>query len=176
MRCWSNGWPTERAAAAVAWLAVADETTLSRTARVLREFRGFVLRGNVLDLAVAVVIGAAFNAMVSSVVKDMVTPIIGAIFGQPDFSALTFSINGSTFAYGNFINTLISFIIVVTAVFFFIVKPLSVLMERLGLSVDKPHTMAPCPRCLTDIPVDANRCGHCTSELGEGWAPAPTEA
>lgn len=156
-------------------LRVADETALSRTARVLKEFRGFVLRGNVVDLAVAVVIGAAFNSMVSSVVKDMVTPIIGAIFGQPDFSALTFTINGSTFAYGNFINTLISFVIVVSAVFFFIVKPISVLMHRLGLSTDNPHTMAPCPRCLTDIPVEANRCGHCTSELGEGWAPEVVE-
>lgn len=155
---------------------VADETALSRTARVLKEFRGFVLRGNVIDLAVAVVIGAAFNATVSSAVKDMFTPIIGAIFGQPDFSALTFKINGSTFAYGNFLNTLISFVIVVTAVFFFIVKPLSVVMHRLGLSPENPHTMAPCPRCLTDIPSVATRCAHCTSELGEGWAPEVAEA
>lgn len=153
-----------------------EETALSRTARVLKEFRGFVLRGNVLDLAVAVVIGAAFNAMVSSVVKDMVTPIIGAIFGQPDFSSLTFSINGSTFAYGNFINTLISFIIVVIAVFFFIVKPISVLTQRLGLSTEDPRPMAPCPRCYTDVPTVATRCGHCTSDLGEGWAPEVAEA
>ncbi|MEI6453668.1 MAG: large conductance mechanosensitive channel protein MscL [Actinomycetes bacterium] len=149
---------------------------LQRSTKVLKEFRSFALRGNVIDLAVAVVIGGAFNVMISSVVKDMITPIVGAIFGQQDFSSLTFQINGSTFAYGNFINSLISFIVVVTAVFFMVVKPLSVLLVRLGLSDAESKQLAPCPRCLTEIPVAAIRCGHCTSDLKPDWAPvAPSE-
>ena len=97
---------------------------------MLKEFREFILRGNVVDLAVAVVIGAAFSALVASLVADIFTPLIAAIFGKPDFSALTFTINGSKFSYGNFINALIAFLSVATVIFFFVVKPLNLLHER----------------------------------------------
>src|SRR3712207_742237 len=120
---------------------------------MLKEFRDFVLRGNVVDLAVAVVIGAAFGAVVTSLVENLITPLIGAIGGEPDFSALSFTINGSKFGYGNFLNALISFLVIAAVIFFFVVKPLNTLMARLkpGKPVDSP-TRA-CPECVSDIPV-----------------------
>ena len=136
---------------------------------MLKEFRDFILRGNVVDLAVAVVLGAAFGAVVTSFVENLLTPIIGAIIGEPDFSGLTFTINGSEFGYGAFINALISFLSIAAVVFFFVVKPLNTLMARLRPErpVDKPTRE--CPECLSDIPVTARRCSFCTSEVG----PAP---
>jgi large conductance mechanosensitive channel len=132
---------------------------------VLKEFRDFVLRGNVVDLAVAVVIGAAFGAIVTAFVADFITPLIAAIGGQPDFSGLTFTINGSVFRYGHFLNALISFLIIAAVVFFFVVRPLNTLMARLKpeRSVDEP-TRA-CPECLSDIPQGARRCAFCTAEV-----------
>jgi large conductance mechanosensitive channel len=97
---------------------------------MLKQFRDFLLRGNVIDLAVAVVIGTAFGAVIASFVADLLTPLIAAIGGKPDFGTLSFKINGSEFRYGNFLNTLISFVIVAAAVFFLVVKPVGVLMER----------------------------------------------
>ncbi len=132
---------------------------------MLREFRDFVLRGNVVDLAVAVVIGAAFGAVVSSLVENLITPLIGAIGGQPEFSRLSFEINGSRFGYGEFLNALISFLLIAAVVFFLVVKPLNKLMERLmpGKPVDKPTRG--CPECLSDIPLQARRCAFCTAEV-----------
>jgi large conductance mechanosensitive channel len=134
---------------------------------VLKEFRKFILRGNVVDLAVAVVIGAAFTAVITALVKDMLTPLIAAIFGSTQFNNLTFSIHHSVFNYGAFINALISFLIVATVVFFAVVMPLTHLMKRLNLlpkEVAKPITKT-CPECLSDIPEAASRCAFCTSEL-----------
>ncbi len=137
---------------------------------MIREFRDFVLRGNVVDLAVAVVIGAAFGAVVSSLVENMITPLIGAIGGSPSFERLSFTINGSKFGYGAFLNALISFVLIAAVVFFLVVKPLNTLMARLkpGKPVDAP-TRA-CPECLSDIPVKARRCAFCTAEVSPAAA------
>ena len=120
---------------------------------MLKEFREFILRGNVVDLAVAVVIGAAFSALVASLVADIFTPLIAAIFGKPDFSALTFTINGSKFSYGNFINALIAFLSVATVIFFFVVKPLNLLHERRkkAEAAAEPEAPAEDVRLLTEI-------------------------
>lgn len=132
---------------------------------VIEEFKAFLLRGNVVDLAIAVVIGAAFTAVVTSVVENFVTPIIGAIGGQPDFSALKFTINGSQFHYGLIINALISFVIVAAVIFFFVVKPMNMLIARSRNEAPADPTEKKCPYCLNDIPVEATRCGFCTSQL-----------
>lgn len=129
---------------------------------VLKEFRDFITRGNVIDLAVAFVIGAAFTAVVSALVKDLVTPIIAVIVGKPDFSALYFTINGSQFLYGDFIDALIAFIAVAAAVFFFVVKPINALAaaRARGKAPEDPTTKL-CTDCLSEIPVGANRCAYC---------------
>ena len=130
---------------------------------MLKEFRAFVLRGNVVDLAVGVVIGAAFTTVVNAMVKDLITPLIAAIGGESDFSRLTFEINGSRFLYGDFINALISFVIVAAVVFFLVVKPMNTLLDRFG---PKPPPDAPtrqCPECLSAIPQSAKRCAFCTT-------------
>lgn len=131
---------------------------------MLKDFRKFILRGNVVDLAVAVVIGAAFGAIVTSLVKDLVTPLIAAIGGQPDFSNLTFSINGSKFMYGDFINAIISFLLIAAVIFFFVVQPLNKLLSHLKPSddVEKPAERE-CPECLSAIPSAAKRCKFCTA-------------
>ena len=133
---------------------------------MIKGFRDFILRGNVVDLAVAVVIGAAFGALVASFVTNLVTPLIAAIIGEPDFSALSFTINGSKFTYGAFINALITFLSVAAVIYFFVVQPVNALQSRLkpGKPVDTP-TRA-CPECQSDIPVTARRCAFCTSEVG----------
>jgi large conductance mechanosensitive channel len=132
---------------------------------VIKEFRDFLLRGNVVELAVAVVIGAAFGAVVAALVKDIITPVIGAIGGEPDFSNLTFTVNGSKFLYGDFINALLSFLMIAAVVFFFVVRPLNALMSRMkpGKPVDSPTRS--CPECISDIPVAARRCAFCTAEV-----------
>ena len=134
-------------------------------AAVLKEFRDFVMRGNVVDLAVAVVIGAAFGAVVNAVVEDLITPLIAAVGGKSDFASLSFTINDSEFRYGDLINKLLTFVIVAAVVFFLVVKPLNALMARLRPErpVDRP-TRA-CPECLSDIPHAARRCAFCTAEV-----------
>ena len=135
---------------------------------VLSDFKKFVLRGNVVDLAVAVVIGAAFTAVVTAFVADFITPLIAAIFGKQDFSNLSFTVHNSKFHYGAFVNALLSFLIVATVVFFAVVVPLTALMRRLNVlpsEEPKPETRQ-CPECLSDIPVAARRCAFCTSEVG----------
>ena len=137
---------------------------------MLREFRAFVLRGNMVDLAVAVVIGTAFTAVVNAVVKDLITPLIAAVGGEPDFGDLAFTINGSRFAYGDLLNAVVTFLLVATVVFFLIVKPVNALMAALSpdeLEPDAPTR--PCPECLSQIPRAATRCAFCTSEV----QPAP---
>jgi large conductance mechanosensitive channel len=139
---------------------------------MLREFRAFVVRGNLVDLAVAVVIGTAFAAVVNAVVKDLITPLIAAIAGEPDFGDLAFTINDSRFAYGDFLNQLLTFLIVAAVVFFLVVKPVNALMARLRTEPDVESDTRACPECLSQIPRAARRCAFCTAELGSGAAPA----
>ena len=132
---------------------------------MLKEFRQFILRGNLVDLAVAVVIGAAFTAVVNAMVKDLVTPVIAAIGGKADFGNLAFTINGSRFAYGDFINALVTFLIVAAVVFFLVVKPVNALLERFRPEPKVDQETRECPECLSDIPVGARRCAFCTSAV-----------
>jgi large conductance mechanosensitive channel len=132
---------------------------------MVNDFKEFLLRGNVVDLAVAVVIGTAFGAVVTAFVADLVTPLIGAIGGQPDFSALDFTINDSTFRYGDFINNLLSFLIIAAVIFFFVVVPINKLMEARKTEKPIDTTIKECPFCLSSIPAAAKRCAFCTSEV-----------
>lgn len=132
---------------------------------MLKEFREFIMRGNVIDLAVAVVIGAAFGAVVTSLVENLITPLIAAIGGQPDFSNIAFTINESRFGIGAFINSLIAFLIIALVIFFFVVKPMNAVMERVRRNETTPDpTTGVCEYCKTEIPLEASRCPHCTSE------------
>jgi large conductance mechanosensitive channel len=133
---------------------------------MLAGFRKFLFRGNVIDLAVAVVIGAAFGAVVTSFVTNILTPLIAAIFGKPDFSALSFTVNGSTIAYGAFLNALISFVLVAAAVYFFVVAPMNAWQARLKRGEIPPDpTTKKCPECLSEVPIKARRCAFCASTL-----------
>lgn len=133
---------------------------------MLKEFKDFVLRGNVVDLAVAVVIGAAFGAVVTALVEDIITPIIAAIGGQRDFSSLDFTINDSVFRYGHFLNAVIAFVIIAAVIFFFVVKPMNILLARARPPAGAVAvTTKTCPECLSEIPIAARRCAFCTSEL-----------
>ena len=132
---------------------------------LLRDFRTFVLRGNLVDLAVAIVIGVAFAALVNALVKDLITPIIAAIAGKPDFSFLSFTINGSHFLYGAFINALVSFIVIAAVVFFLVVKPVNALMALRRTEPPVGPITHDCPYCLSEIPIAARRCAFCTAEL-----------
>ena len=125
--------------------------------------------GNVVDLAVAVVIGAAFGAVVTALVADLITPIIAAIFGKQDFSSLTFTVNGSTFRYGHFLNAVIAFVAIAAAVFFFVVQPINALMRRRRSQPPVDETTRKCPECLSEISAEAHRCAFCTAVL----APPP---
>jgi large conductance mechanosensitive channel len=131
----------------------------------LKDFKAFVLRGNVLDLAVAVVIGAAFGAVVTALVKDLITPIL-AIPGKTDFSALSFSIRKSQFFYGDFLNAVVSFVSIAGAVFFFVIRPVNKLMARRKTEPDVLSTTRDCPYCLSSIPIAASRCAFCTADVG----------
>ena len=132
---------------------------------MLKDFKTFLLRGNVVDLAVGIVIGAAFGAVVTALVADLITPIVAAIIGKPDFSHLTFTINHSEFKYGSFLNALIAFLSIATAVFFFVVQPVNALMARRRTEPDVDSETAPCPECLSDIPRLAKRCAFCGSDV-----------
>ena len=134
----------------------------------MREFKEFLLRGNLVELAVAVVIGVAFAALVDSLVKDLVTPLIAAIGGKQDFSALTFTINGSVFRYGAFLNALLSFLIIAAVVYFLVVKPVNALMARRKTEPPVDESVRECPECLSSIPAGARRCAFCTAELRAG--------
>jgi large conductance mechanosensitive channel len=145
-----------------------EDTAGVEERRMLKEFRQFILRGNLVDLAVAVVIGAAFTAVVNAMVTDLVTPMIAAIGGKHDFSALAFHVNGSRFAYGDFINALITFLTVSLVVFFLVIKPVNALLERLRPEPAVDQETRACPECLSDVPVAAKRCAFCTSALAAG--------
>ena len=134
---------------------------------MLKGFKQFVFRGNVLDLAVAVIIGGAFGAVVTALVKDLVTPLIAAIFGKPDFSAIAFTINGSTFLIGDFINAVVAFLLIAASVYFLIVAPVNKITERLSRGQAPPDpTRKSCPHCLSEVPIAARRCSFCTQPIG----------
>jgi len=137
-----------------------------RKKSIFTEFKEFLLRGNVVDLAVAVVIGVAFETVVAALVKDLLTPIIAAIFGEPNFANLTFSIHKSNFLYGDFINAVIAFVSIAAAIFFFVVKPVNYLLERRQKGQADPESSdRPCPECLSTIPKAATRCAYCTAQV-----------
>ncbi|HVC31821.1 MAG TPA: large conductance mechanosensitive channel protein MscL [Steroidobacteraceae bacterium] len=132
----------------------------------MRGFKEFLLRGNVVDLAIAVVIGVAFGAVVTAFVKDLITPLIAAIGGKPDFSNLFFTLNKSKFLYGDFVNAVVSFLIIAAVIYFFIVLPMNHLIERSHRKQPPadPSTFK-CPECLSDVPIGAKRCAFCTAPL-----------
>ena len=136
----------------------------------MRDFREFLLRGNLVDMAVGIVIGVAFAAVVTALVGDIITPIIAAIGGQPNFNDLSFTINKSHFLYGAFIDSLISFLVIAAAVFFLVVKPVNALMARRKTEPPVDATTRACPECLSEIPIAARRCAFCTAEVGAGAA------
>jgi large conductance mechanosensitive channel len=133
---------------------------------MLKGFKEFMLRGNVLDLSVAVVMGAAFGAVVTAMVKDLLNPVIAAIAGKPDFSAIAVTVNGSKLLIGSFLNDLISFLMIGAAVYFFVVLPVNHLTARMRRGEVAPDpTTKKCPECLSDVPIAAKRCAFCTSAL-----------
>ena|SRR5258706_3271481 len=129
---------------------------------MLKEFKQFLLRGNAVDLAIGVVIGSAFGAIVTALVSDLLTPLIAAMAKLPDFSEIFFTVNGSKFMYGHFINAIISFILVASSVFFFVIKPMNALIARSHKEPPADPTTKKCKECLSEIPIDAKRCSHCT--------------
>lgn len=133
---------------------------------MLKEFREFLLRGNLIEIAVGLVLALAFTAVVTSLVEDLITPLIAAIFGQPDFSGLDFTINDSIFRYGEFLNALLAFVLIVAVLFFLVIKPVNMYAERRrGAGPEEPG-MRQCPECLSEIPVEARRCSYCTTQVG----------
>jgi large conductance mechanosensitive channel len=124
-------------------------------------FKTFLLRGNVVDLAVGVVIGVAFGAVVTGFVKDLMTPLIAALFGKPDFASLTFTVNNSKFLYGDFINGVISFVIVAAVIYFFVIAPFTALVARFHRESPADPTTKKCPECMSEIPIEARRCAFC---------------
>ena len=132
---------------------------------LLKDFKAFLLRGNVVDLAVAVVVGSAFVAVVNAFVTDILTPIIAAIFGKPDFSQLDFTVNNSRFLYGDLINFIIAFLSIAAVVFFFVVVPINALLARSRKEEPDDPTIRKCPECLSEIPAEARRCRYCTTEV-----------
>jgi large conductance mechanosensitive channel len=140
---------------------------------IMQEFKAFVMRGNVIDLAIAVVLGAAFGAVVTAFVEDIITPIIAAIGGQPDFSNLKFTINKSQFLYGHFINAVLAFLIIAAVLNFFVVKPMNALLARARREPPADPTTMKCPYCLSEIPIGATRCAFCTADVSSAAAAAP---
>jgi large conductance mechanosensitive channel len=135
---------------------------------MLKGFKQFLLRGNVVDMAVGIVIGAAFGTVVTGFVKDMLTPLIAAILGKPDFSALTFSVRGSQFLIGDFVNALVAFLIIAAAVYFFVVVPMNALVTRMRREPPADPSTRKCPECQSEIPIGARRCAFCTSTVIPG--------
>lgn len=130
---------------------------------MLQEFKKFLLRGNVVDLAVGVVMGAAFGSVVTSLVKDLLTPLIAAVAGKPSFANWSFTLHGSQFLYGDFINNIFSFVLIGAAVYFAVVVPVNMLISRSRTAPPADPTTKKCPECLSEIPIAARRCAHCTS-------------
>jgi large conductance mechanosensitive channel len=133
---------------------------------MLSGFKQFILRGNVVDLAVGVVIGAAFGSVVTALTKDLLTPLIAAVVGKPDFSAISFTIGKTVFPIGDFINAAVSFLLIAAAVYFFVVTPINALISRMRKApAPADPTTKKCPECLSEIPIDARRCAHCAQPV-----------
>jgi large conductance mechanosensitive channel len=133
---------------------------------MLKGFKQFLLRGNVVDLAVAVVIGGAFGAVVAALVKDLLTPLIAAVVGKPDFSAIALTVNGSKFLVGDFINAIVAFVLVAAAIYVFVVTPMNMIAARRRSGQAPPDpTTKKCPECLSEVPIAARRCAFCTQPL-----------
>jgi large conductance mechanosensitive channel len=132
----------------------------------MKGFKAFLLRGNVVELAIAVVIGVAFGVVITAFVKDLVTPLIAAIGGQPDFSSMSFTVNNSKFLYGDFLNALIAFVIIAAVIYFFVVVPYTALVQRARKEPPADPTTKKCPECLSEIPIDARRCAFCGEIVG----------
>ena len=133
---------------------------------MLSGFKQFILRGNVVDMAVGVVIGAAFGAVVTALTKDLLTPLIAAVVGKPDFSSVAFTINGTPFPVGDFINSVVSFLLIAAAIYFFVVVPVNALVSRMRKApAPADPTTKKCPECLSEIPIEARRCSHCTQPV-----------
>lgn len=133
---------------------------------MLSGFKQFILRGNVVDLAVGVVIGAAFGTVVTALVKDIINPIVALLVGKPDFTGISFAIRGTLFPIGDFITALVSFILIAAAVYFFVVTPINALIARSRRSqAPADPTTKKCPECLSEIPIDARRCSHCSEPV-----------
>jgi large conductance mechanosensitive channel len=133
---------------------------------MLDGFKKFLLRGNVVDLAVAVVIGAAFKEIVDTLVKGLITPLIGMFGAVPDFSALSFTVNGSRFLVGEFVNAVVAFVILAAVIYFLVIVPINRMMARLMPKEPEPQTTRECPECLSKIPLKATRCAFCTATVG----------
>lgn len=131
----------------------------------MSEFKKFLLRGNVVDLAVGVVVGAAFGAVVKSLVEDVITPLLAVVIGTPDFSRLVLTVNASEIRLGAFVNAIVSFLLVATALYFFVVKPVNALVARSRRQPPADPTTKKCAECLSEIPLDARRCAFCTSPV-----------
>ena len=131
----------------------------------LREFRAFILRGNVVDLAIAVIIGAAFGAVVDSLVKDVFLPLIAAIVGEPNFGNLVWFIGKGEIRYGNVLTAIVNFLIIAAVLFFIVVRPVNALMARFKPETPEPETTRECPYCLSKVPQAASKCAFCTSSL-----------
>jgi large conductance mechanosensitive channel len=133
---------------------------------MLAGFKKFILRGNVVDMAVGVVIGAAFGGVVTALTTDLLTPLIAAVVGKPDFSTIQFTVHGSLFPLGHFINAAVSFLLVAAAIYFFVVTPVNALVARMNRGEAPPDpTTKKCPECMSEIPIDARRCAHCTQPV-----------
>jgi large conductance mechanosensitive channel len=132
----------------------------------MKDFKEFLLRGNLVDMAFGVVIGLAFAAVITALVADLITPLIAAIGGKPDFAGLTFTVNGSHFLYGSFINALIAFVVIAAVIFFLVLKPVNRLMAARRTESPVAAETRPCPECLSEIPLAATRCAFCTAEVG----------
>lgn len=132
---------------------------------MLDGFKKFLLRGNVVDLAVAVVIGAAFKDIIDSMVKGLITPLIGVFGAVPDFSALSFTINGSRFLVGEFVNAIVAFIILAAVIYFLVIVPVNRMMARYQSTEPVPQTTRECPECLSKIPLKATRCAFCSAAI-----------
>ncbi len=137
---------------------------------MVKEFREFILRGNLVDLAVAVVIGTAFAAVVAALVADIVTPLIAAVGGEPDFDALSFTINSSEFRYGHFLNAVFTFAVIAAVMFFLVIKPVNALLARRRTEPPQDEQTRECPECVSEIPTKARRCAFCTAEVGPATA------
>jgi large conductance mechanosensitive channel len=133
---------------------------------MLDGFKKFILRGNVVDMAVGVVIGAAFGGVITALTKDLLTPLIAAIVGKPDFSAIHFTIRGTPFPVGDFVNAIVSFLLIASVIYFFVVLPVNTLVARMKRGEKPPDpTTKKCPECLSEIPIEARRCAHCTQPV-----------